>query len=78
MWDFDLAKTKAGQELLSIGEKRTIMREIDRIRALYSKGVFTDSAYKKLLEPLEKELAVLESVATRDIEHDETGAAAVS
>ncbi len=60
------------------GEKRNIIREIDRIQALYSKGIFTDSAYNELIAPLEKELAMLESTSTRDIEHDETGAAAVS
>ncbi len=78
MWNFDLAKTKAGRELLSIGEKRNVMEEIDRIQDLYSKGTFADSVYKKLIGPLEKKLAMLETVATRDLEHDETGAAAVS
>ncbi len=42
MWNFDLAKTKAGQELLSMGnkklEKRIIKEEIDRIQELYSKA----------------------------------------
>ncbi len=78
MWNFDLAKTKAGRELLSIGEKRTIVEEMDRIKAMKSKGVMTDSLYKELIGPLEKKLAKLETVIPRDIEHEETGAAAVS
>ncbi len=39
------------------GEKRTIVEEIDRIQDLYSQGVFSESAYKKLIGPLEKKLA---------------------
>ncbi len=98
MWNFDLAKTKAGQELMvmnkekyekngkkigekigeKIGKRRTIMQEIDRIKALYSKGIFTDSAYKELIEPLKHELAKLEPVTTPDIGFEETGASAIS
>ncbi len=78
MWNFDLAKTKAGQELMSIVEKRNIVDEINRIQDLYSKGAFADSVYKKLIEPLEKKLAMLENVAMQDLEHEETGAAAIS
>ncbi len=90
MWNFDLAKTKAGQELMVMnkekyekigekrGERRTIIQEIDRIQALYSKGAFTDSAYKELIEPLRNELAKLETVATPDIGFVETGVSAIS
>ncbi len=86
MWNFDLAKTKAGQELYSmgegngvkIGERRTILEEIDRIQALKSKGAMADSLYKELIEPLKTKLAMLESVVMQDLEHEETGASAVS
>ncbi len=86
MWHFDLAKTKAGQELYSmgegkgvkIGEKRLIIREIDRVKNLYSKGIFTDSAYKELIEPLKNELAKLEAIVPPDAESAELEASAVS
>ncbi len=90
MWNFDLAKTKAGQELYLMGdkngekrgekrgEKKTIMEEIDRIKAIKSKGVLTDSLYEEFIAPLEKKLATLETVDIRNLEHRETGTAAIS
>ncbi len=82
MWNFDLAKTKAGQELISMTKekwvKRTILEEIDRIKAMKSKGVLTDSLYEEFIGPLEKKMAMLETVGMRDLEHQETGASAIS
>ncbi len=60
------------------GKLEHIMEEIDRIKDLYSKGLFTDSAYKELIEPLKNELAKLEAIVIQDVSPDETGASAVS
>ncbi len=82
MWKFDLAKTKAGRQLYSMGDKngeqRSIPREIDRVKNLYSKGIFTDSAYKELIVPLKNELAKLEAMVPPDAESAEFEASAVS
>ncbi|MCP4622539.1 MAG: HigA family addiction module antidote protein [bacterium] len=90
MWHFDLAKTKAGQQLYSMGDKNgekrgikrgkieNILEEIDRIQTLRSNGAMTDSLYKELIEPLQTKLAMLETVATRGVESGATGSPATS